>query len=174
MPYVNLNLGLSLTIPVTGTVNWGSTVFNTTWSKISSHQHTGSGDGQKMVTASYTDYSVTAAKIAKNAGYFQYATVLAPLATTQTIDFVNGSHQRMSLASASGDVTVTLLNPVAGVSYSLVTVQGATPRDIVWPASVLWANGQKPILSQNSGEIDRIRLYFDGTNYFGDWDVAYA
>jgi hypothetical protein len=174
MAYQILNLGIELTIPTSGTKNWAATLYNTTWSKISSHQHTGSGDGAQLVSASYADYSVTAPKLAKNAGIFHYPTPLVPSGTTQAVDFNNGSHQRLSLASATGDVTLTLANAAAGVSYTIFSVQGATPRDLIWPASVLWANGQKPLLSQNVGEIDKIRLYFDGTNYFGDWDVAYA
>jgi len=174
MPFTTLNLGLELTIPTQGTTNWGVTLYNTTWTKISQHQHTGSGDGNKMVTASYTDYSVTAPKLAKNAGLFHYGTTLTPSGTTQTVDFANGSIQKIDLGSATGDVTLTLSNPTAGVLYKLLIVQGATPRDIVWPAAVKWANGQKALLSQAVGEIDKIELYYDGTNYFGDWDLNYA
>lgn len=174
MPFTTLSLGLTLTIPTSGTKNWGPTLLNTTWTKISQHNHTGSGDGQKMITSSYTDNSVTVAKLAKNAGLFQFATTLAPAGTTQTVDWSNGSIQKISLASATGDVTLTLSNPAQGVTYRLFSIQGATPRDLIWPASVLWANGQKPILSQANGAVDIIQLYYDGTNYYGDWDLAYA
>ena len=174
MPFTTLNLGLELTIPTNGTTNWGTTLYNTTWTKISNHQHTGAGDGNKMVTASYTDYSVTAPKLAKTAGMYHYGTPLVPAGTTQTVDFVNGSIQVLNLGSASGDVTLTLSNPVAGVLYKLLVIQGATPRDIIWPASVKWANGQKVLLSQGAGEIDKIELYYDGTNFYGDWDLKYA
>jgi hypothetical protein len=174
MPFTTLNLGLSLTIPTSGTTNWGPTLYNTTWTKISNHNHTGSGDGNKMVTASYTDYSVTKDKLAKNAGLFHYGTPSVPAGTTQTIDFVDGSTQVLDLGAATGDVTLTLSNPVAGVEYKLFVIQGATARDIIWPASVKWANGQKPILSQDNDAVDKVKLYFDGTNYYGDWDLSYS
>lgn len=102
-----------------------------------------------------------------------YTTTLSPSGTTQTINWSNGASQRLDLGSASGDVTVTLSNPIAGVTYRILVVQGATPRDVVWPAAVLWANGQKLLLSSTNDAIDKVELYYDGTNYFGDWDQGY-
>lgn len=174
MPFTTLSLGLTLTIPTSGTKNWGPTLFNTTWTKISQHNHTGGGDGLQMITSSYADNSITAVKLAKNAGSFQYATLLTPVGTTQTIDWTNGSIQKLTLTSATGDVTLTLNNPAQGVTYRLFVIQSATPRDLVWPAAVLWANGQKPLLSQAAGAVDIIEMYYDGTNYYGNWDLAYA
>lgn len=174
MAFTTLNLGLTLTIPTSGTLNWGPTLLSTTWTKISNHNHTGAGDGNQMVTGSYSDHSITPVKLAKNAGAFQYTTVLAPSGTTQTLDWVNGSIQTLDLGSASGDVTVTLNNPTTAVLYRIFVIQGATPRDIVWPASVKWPQGQNPILSQVDDAIDMVELYFDGTNYYGQWELSFA
>lgn len=173
MGFTTLNLGLTLQIPTNGTRNWGTTLRGTTWTRVSQHKHTGSGDGAQMVTASYTDRSVTSVKLAKNISGFQAAT-LTPAGTTQTLDFDNGNVQKVDLGSASGDVTLTLSNPQSGAMYRILAVQAATPRDLIWPASVKWANGQKPILSQNAGEVDKITLYYDGTNFYGDWDLTYS
>lgn len=174
MAFTTLSLGLTLTIPTSGTKNWGSTLYSTTWTKISQHNHTGSGDGNQMVTASYTDYSVTTAKLAKNSGRFQKASSLAPAGTTQTIDWNDGVIQKLDLGSASGDVTLTLSNPAQGSTYRLFVQQGATARALTWPAAVKWANGQAPILSTDASAIDVIKLYYDGTNYYGEWNLAYA
>lgn len=174
MAFTTLSLGLTLTIPTSGTRNWGQTLLNTTWTKISQHNHTGGGDGNQMITSSYSDYSITAAKLAKSIGLFQYGTTLTPVGTTQTIDFVNGSIQKMNLGSATGDVTVTLSNPVQGAVYKIFLIQGATPRDVIWPASVKWPQAQKPILSIGNSDIDIVELYYDGTNYYGDWDLKYS
>lgn len=174
MAYETLTLGLTLTLPTSGTRSWATSIKNTTWTKISSHDHTGSGNGATLVTGSYTDYSVTTVKLARNSGRTQYASTLAPAGTTQTVDWANGVIQKLSLASASGDVTLTLSNPGTGCTYKLIIDQGATARDLTWPAAVKWANGQAPILSTVPSSIDIVSLYFDGTNYFGDWDVAYA
>ncbi len=183
MAYTTLSLGLTLTIPTSGTRNWASTLYSTTWTKISNHGHTGSGDGNKMVTSSYTDLSVTSAKIAnntivklnlsKNLALTQAAT-LSPSGTTQTVDWSNGNWQKLSLASASGNVTVTLSNPIEGALYKLFVIQGAAPLDIVWPASVKWPQGQAPILSTGASEVDIVTIYFDGTSYYGDWELDYS
>lgn len=174
MPFTTLNLGLTLTIPTSGTRNWGSTMLTTTWTKISNHGHTGSGDGNTISTSGLAANSVTKAKLAKNIGFEQFATLLAPSGTTQTVNWDNGVIQKLSLGSASGNVTLTLSNPIEGATYRLFVTQGATARTLTWPASVKWINGQAPILSTTNGDIDIVDLYWDGTNYFGDWELDYA
>lgn len=173
MAFTTLSLGLTLTIPTTGTRNWGQTMLQTTWTKISQHDHTGSGNGNQLGANSYSNYSIAKDKLKKDAGLFQFATLLAPVGTTQTADWANGSTQKLDLDGASGDVTLTLNNPVEGVTYKLIVLQGATPRDLIWPASVKWPQGQKPILTQTNNAIDKIELYWDGTNYLGDWNTDY-
>ena len=171
MPYTTLNLGLQLTIPTSGTRNWAATLYNTTWTKISNHKHTGSGDGAQLVTASYTDNSVTSAKLAKNIALAQ-ALTLTPSGTTQTVDFNNGNRQKVDLSSATGTVTLTLSNPQTGGLYRIFLIQGATPRSITWPATVKWPQGVAAILSTTNGSVDVCELYYDGSNYLSDWNVG--
>ncbi len=173
MPFTTLSLGLTLTIPTNGTRNYGTTLLNTTWTKISNHAHTGSGDGAVISTSALAANSVTKAKLAKNIG-FEQASTLTPSGTTQTVDWDNGVIQKLNVGSASGNVTLTLSNPIIGATYRMFVIQGATARTLVWPAAVKWVNGQAPILSTANGAIDMVWLYWDGTNYFGDWEVAYA
>lgn len=174
MPYTTLNLGLQLTIPTSGTRNWASTLYATTWTKISQHRHTGSGDGAPLITSSYSNLSVTSGKLAKNIALGQGASTLAPSGTTQTVDWDLGNTQKIDLGSATGNVTLTLSNAQTGGLYRLFLIQGATARDIVWPASVKWPQGQMPILSTANGAIDIVELYWDGSNYYADWQVGYA
>jgi len=174
MAYTTLNLGLQLTIPTSGTRNWASTLYSTTWTKISQHRHTGSGDGNQMVTASYSNLSVTSAKLAKNIALGQASSTLSPSGTTQTVDLDNGVTQKLDLSSASGNVTLTISNAQSGGLYRLFVIQGATARDIVWPASVKWPQGQVAILSTANGSVDIVELYYDGTNYYADWQVGWA
>lgn len=174
MGYVQVELGLTLTIPTNGTRNWGQTMLQTTWTKLSQHGHTGSGDGAQLTGAGVQNYAITKDKIAKDAGLFQYASTLAPVGTTQTLNWANGSTQKLDLGLASGNVTVTLSNPVIGVTYKILAIQAASEKTITWPASVKWPQGQAPILSSTEDAIDKIELYWDGTNYFGDWNNAYA
>lgn len=173
MAFTTLSLGLTLTIPTSGTRNWGTTLLNTTWTKISNHGHTGAGDGNKMVTASYTDNSITTAKLAKNIGVAQ-ATTLTPAGTTQTIDWSLGNIQYLDLSSATGTVTLTLSNPVAGATYIIWVTQGAVFRDLIFPASVKWPQAQAPILSTNVGQVDLLQLYYTGSVYRGLWELDFS
>jgi len=173
MPYTTLALGLTLTIPTTGTKNWGPTLLNTTWTKISNHTHTGSGDGAKLGTNSLSDAVITSAKLAANIALTQKAATLTPAGTVQTLNWNEGNIQILDLGSASGDVTLTLSNPQKGAKYRIHVIQAATPRDLIWPANTRWPQGQKPILSQVNDAVDVVELYYDGTDYFGDWDLDY-
>lgn len=173
MAYQTLSLGLTLTIPTNGTKNWGTTMFTTTWTRISQHKHTGSGDGNQLVTGSYADNSITGVKLSKNIYHTQYGSTLAPSGTTQAVDFNNGNIQKLNLGSASGDVTLTLSNPSQGAVYELFVIQGATARALTWPGTVKWPQGVAPILSTVDGSVDKIKLYYDGSNYYGDWEVDY-
>jgi len=173
MAFTTLSLGLTLTVPTNGTRNWGTTLKNTTWTKISSHDHSGSGNGTQISAAGLAPGSVTSVKLANNIALKQYASTLAPAGTSQTVDFDNGNTQKLSLASASGNVTLTFSNPQTGALYRVFVIQGATPRSLVFPASVKWPQGQAPILSTANGSIDILEFYYDGTNYFADWQVDY-
>lgn len=174
MAFTQLSLGLTLTLPSNGTRNWGTTLKNTTWTKISSHDHSGSGNGIQISAGGLAAGAVTSPKLANNIALKQYATTMAPVGTTQTVDLNNGNTQKLSVASASGNVTLTISNPQEGALYRLFIIQGATPREIVWPASVKWPQGQAPILSTANGSIDIVELYYDGTNYFADWQVDFS
>lgn len=173
MAFTTLSLGLTLTIPVVGARNWGTTLKSTTWTKISQHQHTGTGDGNKMVTASYTDNSVTSVKLAKSIAQ-GVASTLTPAGTSQTIDLSLGNNQTLDLSSASGTVTVTLSNPEAGGWYNIWIVQGATFRDITWPASVKWPQAQAAILTQTNGAVDLVKLYYTGSVYRALWELDFS
>jgi hypothetical protein len=173
MPYETLNLGIELTLPTTGTSNWGTTLKNTTWTKISQHRHTGGGDGQQLVTASYAANSVTSAKLAKNIALGVAAT-LTPAGTTQTIDFDLGNIQTLDLSTATGDVTLSFSNPQAGAVYKIWVIQGAVFRDLIFPAGVKWPQAQAPILTQSNGAVDLVELYYTGSDYRGQWEVNWG
>jgi len=146
-----------------------------------------------MVTGSYTDLSVTTAKIdnlavtsgkiannavtktqlSKNLPLWQAATLM-PSGTAETIDWDNGNIQKLDLASASGNVTLTLSNPIAGAFYKLYVIQGAAPLDVIFPASVKWPQAQAPIFSTSASAVDSVTLYYDGTSYFADWQLDYS
>ena len=173
MPYETLNLGIELTLPTTGTSNWGTTLKNTTWTKISQHRHTGGGDGAQLVSSSYANNSVTSAKLAKNIA-LGVAAAVTPAGTSQTIDFDLGNIQTIDLSSATGDVTLTLSNAQAGGLYRIWVIQGAVFRDLIFPGTVKWPQAQAPILTQSNGAVDLIELYYTGSDYRGQWEVNWG
>jgi hypothetical protein len=91
---------------------------------------------------------------------------LTPTGTTQTVDFSTGNVQALSLASATGTVTLTLSNAVAGGAYAIKIIQGATARTLSWPAAVKWPSGTPITLSTASGAVDLVSIFYDGTNYY--------
>lgn len=100
-----------------------------------------------------------------------------PAGTTETIDWKDGLSQILDLDTASGDVTLTLNNPVAGQSYLLKIIQGATARDVILPSTVLFPGATAPTtldISITDNAIDTLTLYFDGTNYLGGFGENYG
>lgn len=106
--------------------------------------------------------------------YSEHQTTLTPSGTTQTIDFNSGNSVTVDLGSATGDVTLTLSNMQAGASYVILFINGATPRDVVWPASVIWPESAAPILTQSNDALDRITIFYDGTNAWADFSSNYG
>lgn len=173
MPFLTLSQGLTIKVPTPGTRNWSATILSDTWTKISSHDHSGAGNGTQVPTAGLADDSVTTAKIAPSIALTQ-AAALTPSGTTQTVNFATGNIQQLSLASASGDVTLTLSNPESGGTYKIWITQGATARNITWPASVKWPQAQAPILSTANGGVDLVELYYTGSVYRGTWELDFS
>ena len=103
MAFTQLTLGLTLTIPTNGTRSWGTTLKNTTWSRISAHDHSGSGNGNPLSAGAIQAGAITSVKLANNIALKQYATIMTPVGTTQTVDLDNGNTQKLDVGSASGD-----------------------------------------------------------------------
>ena len=164
MAFETLNLGINLTLPTTGTKNWGLTLKNTTWTQISQHDHTGSGKGLQLPAGAHSPNTIATGDLSKNIGVTQAAT-LTPSGTTETLDFDNGNVQVLDLGSATGDVTLTLSNPAQGHTYLVFIIQSATARALTWPANVKWPQGQAILLSAAEDAKDYVKMYYDGTDF---------
>jgi len=172
MPYETLTGGLELVLPTNSTKNWGTVLKNSTWKKINDHAHTGSGDGNKLTSNAFQDNIIGKSQLAKNIGYEQQT--LIPTGTTETIDWDLGLKVILDLSSTTGDVTLTLSNPIEGADYRIKIVQNATKRVITWPASVLWPQGEEPSQYSENSWVDMVYLEYDGTNYLGKWELNLA
>lgn len=173
MAFETLTGGLQLVIPTNGTTNWGTNTKTAAWQKINDHQHTGSGDGNQIVAASIASNVIAQGQISLNFALNQAAT-LTPAGTTQTIDFDLGNKQVLDLSSATGNVTLTLSNPIAGADYRIKVIEDGTLRTLVWPGTVLWPGGEEPSQFMSINTSSMIYLDYDGTNYFGRWELSYA
>jgi hypothetical protein len=103
-----------------------------------------------------------------NGGAGQLAqTIPAPTGIGVTINLALGNFCIMSLASASGNVTMTLTNPTSGLLNYLVVTQGSTTRTLAFPAG-----SKQPLWGGNvwsgSGALktDIITFIFSGAVYY--------
>lgn len=113
--------------------------------------------------------------IASGSQIYQFAMFPnAVVADASTIDWDNGNLQSLDLAAATGTVTVTLINPQI-TCYTLKIIQkAASPVDITWPASVIWANGNVPVISPGALALDTVTFIWDGVNYLGTFAQNYS
>lgn len=97
----------------------------------------------------------------------QKASLLAPSGTNQTINWNTGNSQEIDLENATGNVTLTFINPVSGGSYLIKIIQGGNSTELIWPASVKWIGATNFTLSSTNNTIDLVSLFYDGNNYLG-------
>lgn len=95
---------------------------------------------------------------------------------TTAIDYELGSYVTLNLTANIASLSFD--NPPAvdvGV-FRLKIVQDATPRTIVWPASVKWPDDVEPTLSTASGAIDFVDVWTDdgGTTWYGAYNVNWS
>ena len=107
--------------------------------------------------------------VVRGQAYSEHQATVTPSGTTQTIDWNEGNSITIDLDSASGDVTLTLSNPAPGASYVIKVIQGATARDLIWPATVLWSGGSAPVISTTNNDVDMVSLFYDGANFYGSF-----
>ena len=181
MAFETLSGGLQLVIPTNGTRNWGTVLRNSTWTKINNHNHTGSGQGVQIPTGGIADDAINEDKILDNVITKQslsqnldqtQAATLTPAGTTETVDFNTGNKQILDLSSASGNVTLTLNNPLEGAAYRIKIIQGVTPRVLTWPANVKFPGGEEPSQFQPASDVGVVYLDYDGTDFLANWEIG--
>lgn len=101
-------------------------------------------------------------------GVLQIATprqVFTPAGTTQTINWNSGSIVELALSSASGNVTLTLLNPETATTYLIETINGSTARNLIFPTGTLQAGGGGNVYVGTANQRDIIAVLWTGTQY---------
>jgi hypothetical protein len=72
--------------------------------------------------------------------------------------------------------TLSISNPVAGHTYTIRVIQdGVGSKTITtWPTNTKWpGNGTAPTLTTTPSRYDIITFYYDGTNYYGNYNTNY-
>jgi hypothetical protein len=91
---------------------------------------------------------------------------LTPSGTTQAIDWNNGNFVNLSLASASGNVTLTFSNPFVCNMRIKVTQHASSPKDLIFPSGVKWLDTSTGLTIIGIAGIDYlVQIDCDGTNY---------
>ena len=91
---------------------------------------------------------------------------LAPGGTTQTVDWASGNYVLLDLSGASGNVTLTLSNPIAGNNYLIRVTQGGTARDLIFPAgSTQIPTGGNTVSACAPSTDEYLTVRYDGSNY---------
>lgn len=85
--------------------------------------------------------------------------------STETLDWSAYHYRAITLTA---NCTLTFVLPTGAAELVLRVIQDATgARTITWPNTVYWEGSSAPTLTAGGGSIDLIRLYCDGTNYYG-------
>lgn len=93
--------------------------------------------------------------------------------STIVLNAANNINSTVTLTGSNRTVSVT--NPIAGYTYRLKIVQDGTGSRTItdWPSGTLWPSGTPPVLSTTASSIDMVSLFYDGTNYFGDYKLLF-
>jgi hypothetical protein len=91
-----------------------------------------------------------------------------PTGAQQTINWNFGNVQILSLASASGTVSVDFINPMTGGVYILKIIQHASvAKNITWTSACAWSGGgTPPTITATANAIDTVFLLYDGNRYY--------
>lgn len=101
--------------------------------------------------------------------------------TEQTPTTVTGSgsqnvnmKKRSFIVIPTGNITLNLQTPVAGRSYILEIQQGATPYTVSFTQTIKWREGTPFVATASANARDIVSLYYNGTDYYGTFGLAYA
>jgi hypothetical protein len=97
------------------------------------------------------------------------------------VNWENGNNQRITLSSATGNVSLNFINPRAGAHYILKVAQGTTPRTIAFgynytgalthDAAVATASAVSVYpasyqVGQTANSVTIMRMWYDGSTYY--------
>lgn len=113
--------------------------------------------------------------IGDNASSSGNAYAIQSLADDDTIIWNGTGGDNSSVLLEGANRALSITNPVQGHTYRIKIKQDSTGNKTIanWPSGVLWPSGNPPVLSTAPEAIDMVTLYYDGTNFFGDYKLLY-
>jgi len=88
-----------------------------------------------------------------------------PTGTTQTVDLLLGSSIDLHISTASGDVTLTLSNPVDTATYMMKVYQGVSSKDVIFPVGTTTINGGGDTVLGIASATQIITFEYDSGNF---------
>lgn len=88
-----------------------------------------------------------------------------------TVDWKNGNIAKLTLTE---NTTLSFTNPSYVCSLTLMIVQDATGGHSITFPTIKWANGEAPTLNISPNNVSIIRLFFDGSDYYGMYADSFA
>ena len=133
------------------------------WVEVGNGPSQGSAGSTTVISASYFLASY---------GYIETVYDYGTSSGSITPDWNNGSIQKIVL---NGGLTLNVpINMQSGSSLKFIIRQNSSGNHILSPNASLKFKGGNKTLSTSSNAIDMIKIYYDGTTYLCDLDLAYS
>jgi hypothetical protein len=119
-----------------------------------------------------TTTGITASYFLASYGYIETVYDYGTSSGSITPDWNNGSIQKIIL---NGGLSLNVpINMQSGSFLKLVVRQNASGNHLLTPNASLKFKGGNKTLSTSANAIDMMKIYYDGTNYLCDLDLAYS
>lgn len=133
------------------------------WVEVGNAPSQGASGSSTIVSASYFTASY---------GYLETVYDYGTTSGSVTPNWNNGSMQKMIL---NGALTLNVpTNMQSGATLKLIIRQNASGNHLMTPNGSLKFKGGNKTLSTSANSIDMIKIYYDGTTYLCDLDLAYS
>ena len=129
------------------------------------------GNGPSQGSAGSTT-GISASYFLASYGYIETVYDYGTSSGSITPDWNNGSIQKIVL---NGGLNLNVpINMQSGSSLKFIIRQNSSGNHILTPNASLKFRGGNKTLSTTSNAIDMMKIYYDGTTYFCDLDLAYS
>ena len=133
------------------------------WVEVGNAPSQGATGGSTIISAAYFTASY---------GYLETVYDYGTTSGSITPNWNNGSIQKMTL---NGNLTLNVpTNMQSGASLKLIIRQNASGNQLLSANPSLKFKGGNKTLSTAASAIDMIKIYYDGTSYLCDLDLAYS